>query len=111
MSGVDGMVWRVAHFDEGDKRAVGALLLIRYCGWHGDPKFEQWFSQSRDAFARVTSVAREVLRGEGADLEGLRGEIEEALEASDPDRPPFEAEFVDHLVFATEVLDFLLPVD
>lgn len=111
MSGVDDIASQVAQLDEGDKRAIGALLLIRYCGWYGDPKFEQWFVRARDAFVHVTSAAREVLRGDEVDLEGLRVEVEEALDASDPDGPPFEAEFVDHLVFATEVLDFLLATD
>ncbi len=45
--------------------------------------------------------------GESVDWEEVRSELDEALESCDPDGPPFEAEIADHLVFATEVLDFL----
>ncbi|MGW5046193.1 hypothetical protein [Streptomyces griseoluteus] len=107
MSSVSDDVLRAARLGDEAKQSMGALLLIRYCGWHGDPKFQQWFSQARDALAHASSAAYGVLRGEPVDLEGLRSELDEALEACDPDGPPFEAEIADHLVFATEVLDFL----
>lgn len=107
MSSIHDQVMRVMRLDRERKQMVGALLLIRYCEWHRDPKFQLWFAQARDALAHATSAARGVLRGEALDLEGLRVELDEALEACDPDGPPFEAEIADHLVFATEVLDFL----
>ncbi|MGA5583343.1 hypothetical protein ACPCIY_19795 [Streptomyces thermodiastaticus] len=107
MSRGDGQVLRVAQLDGERKQLVGALLLVRYCGWHRDPKFQQWFGQARDALAHATSAARGILRGESVDWEEVRSELDEALESCDPDGPPFEAEIADHLVFATEVLDFL----
>ncbi|MFG2474263.1 hypothetical protein [Streptomyces fagopyri] len=111
MSSVSDDVMRVARLDDEARQVVGALLLIRYCGWHGDPKFQQWFGQARGALAHASSAAHGVLRGESLDLDGLRSELDEALESSDPDGPPFEAEITDHLVFATEVLDFLDALD
>ncbi|MGR6968196.1 hypothetical protein ACU639_01005 [Streptomyces cynarae] len=108
MSEAQDHLTRVARLDEAGKQSVAALLLVRYCSWHTDPKFQQWFGQAREALADATSAARAVLRGEAPDLAGLREEVSEALEACDPDGPPFEAEITDHLVFATEVLDFLL---
>jgi hypothetical protein len=108
MSGVQEHVARVARLDDEGKRRAGALLLVRYCGWHGDPKFRQWFGQSREALEHTAAAGRALLRGEVCDLDNLRAELDEALEAVDPDGPPFEAEITDHLVFATEVLDFLL---
>ncbi|MFJ3337638.1 DUF6881 domain-containing protein [Streptomyces sp. NPDC086766] len=110
MSEAQDQVARLAWLDE-EKNTTVALLLVRYCSWHMDPKFGQWFGQARDALAQTTSAAHSVLRGETPDLASLRAELDEALEASDPDGPPFEAEITDHLVFATEVLDCLLAPD
>lgn len=104
-------VARVVRRDEESTQVVVALLLVRYCSWHTDPKFGQWFGQARDALAQATSAAHTVLRGETPDLASLRAELDEVLEACDPDGPPFEAEITDHLVFATEVLDCLLAPD
>ncbi|GHK05661.1 hypothetical protein SY2F82_74580 [Streptomyces sp. Y2F8-2] len=108
MSETQDYMTRVARLDEAGKQTMAALLLVRYCSWHTDPKFQQWFGLARDALADATSAARAVLRGEATDLAGLRVVLGEALEACDPDGPPFEAEITDHLLFATEVFDFLL---
>ncbi|MCM2418124.1 hypothetical protein [Streptomyces sp. RKAG293] len=100
--GVEGL-----EFDE--KLRFGALLLVRYCNIHHDPRFSPWFEQDRDALARVSEVALKLARAETGqvDLDGPYEALDQALEASDPEGPPFEAEIVDHMVFATEVLDFL----
>ncbi|MFJ8200159.1 hypothetical protein [Streptomyces sp. NPDC096152] len=111
MSEAQDHVARLAWLDEESKNATVALLLVRYCSWHTDPKFGQWFGRARDALAQATSAAHAVLRGETPDLASLRAELDEALEACDPDGPPFEAAITDHLVFATEVLDCLLAPD
>lgn len=88
---------------------LGGLLLVRYCGFQGDARFSPWFGRQREALEQVARTARELVRGGGGReaLERLRGVVDGALEASDPEGPPFEAEIVDHLVFATDVLDFL----
>jgi hypothetical protein len=111
MSTVQEHVERVARLDGDGKRGVGALLLVRYCGWYGDRRFRPWFEQAGDVLERAAAAGRALLHGEAFDLEELRAELDVALESSDPDGPPFEAEITDHLVFATEVLDFLLAPD
>ncbi|WP_037773749.1 hypothetical protein, partial [Streptomyces pristinaespiralis] len=99
-----------------DRRRVAALLLVRYCGFLEDPKFAPWFERHHDALAAARDIALRICRQDGdtdrsevsdEELDGLRGRLEEVLEGSDPDGPPFETEVVDHLVFATEVLDAL----
>jgi hypothetical protein len=99
-----------------DRRRVAALLLVRYCGFLEDPKFAPWFERHHDALAAARDIALRICRQDAAtdrsevsdeELDGLRGRLEGVLEDSDPDGPPFETEVVDHLVFATEVLDAL----
>jgi hypothetical protein len=89
----------------GDRQMVAALLLVRYCGFHRDPKFSPWFEGAREALADVVGFAGRLVRQNSSEaLDGLREKLDRVLEDSDPDGPPFETEVVDHLVFATEVL-------
>ncbi|MFG3495384.1 hypothetical protein [Streptomyces sp. NPDC047928] len=100
--------------DAGDRMRLGALLLVRHCGFHQDTKFSPWFEPSRLILGRVVEAAKAVHRdgdAHGADLAGLQAAVQEVLEESDPEGPPFETEIVDHLVFADEVLEFLLAPD
>jgi hypothetical protein len=91
---------------------VGALLLVRYCDFHGDSGFSPWFERRGQVLARVTQGARAIFRREpGTALAELRAALQEVLEESDPDGRPFGAEIFDHLVFADEVLAFLLAPD
>lgn len=99
-----------------DRRKVAALLLVRYCDFHGDPKFTPWFERSGQVLAQVTRGARAIVRQEpgtepGTEPAELKAALQVVLEESDPDGPPFEAEIFDHLVFADEVLAFLLAPD
>ncbi|MFE7753330.1 hypothetical protein [Streptomyces sp. NPDC057428] len=113
MTEIPEVVDRVEELDEDGKLRVGALLLVRYCSIHHDPKFSPWFERERQVLARVVESARGVARGDArqVDLEELYEALEGALEASDPEGPPFQTEIVDHMVFATEVLDFLRAPD
>ncbi|MCI3272555.1 hypothetical protein [Streptomyces cylindrosporus] len=94
----------------GDERMkVGALLLVRYCGFHRDRRFSPWFENEREALARVAQAGADFVRGAGSatDLAELKTVLRGVLEENDPDGPPFAAEIFDHLVFADEVLDFI----
>ncbi|MGW1795481.1 hypothetical protein ACWCQN_05640 [Streptomyces sp. NPDC001984] len=113
---LDGDIKQVSALSPADRSRVAALLVVRYCGFHGDPHFSPWFETHRDALAKVRELAvdicRQALPGVAEvtreALEVVRELLDEVIEGSDPDGPPFETEVVDHLVFATEVLDFLL---
>ena len=89
---------------------MGALLLVRYCSFHRNENFSPWFERERKVLADITGHARALLENGGpkTNLTGLKDELKEVLEESDPDGPPFQAEVFDYLVLADEVLDFLL---
>ena len=109
MGGMDDAVDCAARLDRDDRVKVGALLLVRYCGFHQDHRFSPWFENERAALAQVAQAGVDLLRGSGGEvnLSELRLLLREVLEESDPDGPPFGAEIFDHLVFADEVLDFI----
>ncbi|MEU6773348.1 hypothetical protein [Streptomyces sp. NPDC046759] len=113
MTDIPEVVDRVSRLDANGKLMVGALLLVRYCSIHRDPKFSPWFEREQQVLARVVEVAKSLARGDvgHVDLEGLREDLDGALEASVPEGPAFQTEIVDHMVFATEVLDFLQAPD
>jgi hypothetical protein len=72
-----------------DRLKVGALLLVRYCDFHGDSKFSPWFERSGQVLAQVTRGARAILRQEpGTEPAELKAALREVLEGSDPDGPP-----------------------
>ncbi|TDC39743.1 hypothetical protein E1211_02950 [Micromonospora sp. 15K316] len=97
-----------------DRQRVAALLLVRYCRFQHDPKFFPWFEQQREALSRAVQRAEQFVLQDVTDpavpataVREVRDRLHEAIEVSDPDGPPFEAEIVDHLVFAAEVFDFI----
>ncbi|MGN9917089.1 hypothetical protein [Micromonospora palomenae] len=73
---------------------------------------------AREVLSRSVDLATRICR-QGAersieiedDVPALRGSLGEVIDGSDPDGPPFETEVVDHLVLATEVLDFVAAPD
>jgi hypothetical protein len=100
------------------RQSAAALVLVRYCNFHQDPKFSPWFEQHREVLSRSVDLATRICR-QGAersteiedDVAALRGSLGEVIDGSDPDGRPFEAEVVDHLVLVTEVLDFVAAPD
>ncbi|MEU5789495.1 hypothetical protein ABZ754_17405 [Micromonospora purpureochromogenes] len=100
------------------RQSAAALVLVRYCNFHHDPKFSPWFEQHQEVLSRSVDLATRICR-QGAersteiedDVAALRGSLGEVIDGSDPDGPPFETEVVDHLVLATEVLDFVAAPD
>ncbi|WP_033817961.1 hypothetical protein [Kitasatospora sp. MBT63] len=109
MTGDQTAVEQTGYLDPARRLRAGALLLVRYCGIHSDPRFSPWFERERDVLAGVVETARAAVRGRAGrtDFEQLRAGLDDALESSDPEGPPFQAEIFDHLVFATGVLDVL----
>jgi hypothetical protein len=109
MTGISEVVEQAARLEPDVRLRVGALLLVRYCSFYGDSKFSPWFEQEQQALERVAEIAALITQGMVADVDlaGIRRQLDRALEESDPDGPPFQTEIIDHLVFATEVFDFL----
>ncbi|MCH5673868.1 hypothetical protein [Streptomyces gilvus] len=109
MGDIDEAVERAELLQSGDRMKVGALLLVRYCGFHRDRRFSPWFENERAALAQVAQAGVDLLReGVGAtNPSELKVILRGVLEENDPDGPPFGAEIFDHLVFADEVLDFI----
>ncbi|MFE9637197.1 hypothetical protein [Streptomyces sp. NPDC006463] len=109
MAGVSQVVAQISQLDAAGRRKAASLLVIRYCSFHGDPKFLRWFGNARIALSGAVdaaiSIAQEGSLPEG--FETIRDTIVSALEGCDPDGPPFEAEIADHLNFASEVFDYL----
>ena len=96
------------------RQSIAALVLVRYFGFDQDPKFSPWFEQHQEALSQVlvggSRFYRQTSTGTAVSTEEIRplkNLVERALGACDPDGPPFETEIVDHLVLATEVLDYL----
>lgn len=84
-----------------------ALLLIRYCGWHADPKFSPWFEAHRDVMARAVAAATAVVEGRSpAGLMQLRDDVEQILQGAAPEAGEFETAVVDHINLIFEALDF-----
>jgi len=109
VTGISQVVDQAGRLELGDKLRVGALLLVRYCSFYRDPKFSRWFEREQQVLGRVVESAVHLVR-EGdlqVDFAELQQELDEVLEESDPEGPPFQAEIVDHMVFATEVLEYL----
>ncbi|MER6590906.1 hypothetical protein ABT214_03395 [Micromonospora purpureochromogenes] len=104
--------------DNWARQSAAALVLVRYCNLHQDPKFSPWFEQHREHLSRSVDLATRICR-QGTersaeiedDVAALRGSLGKVIDGSDPDGPPFETEVVDHLVLATEVLDFVAAPD
>jgi hypothetical protein len=106
---ISQVVAQAERLDLGDKLKVGALLLIRYCSFYRDRKFSRWFEREQQVLGRVVESAVQVVRAVDGQVNftELQQQLDEVLEESDPGGPPFQVEIVDHMVFATEVLEYL----
>jgi len=110
MAEVPEAVAQAALRGDDERVRMGALLLVRYCSFHQNEKFSPWFERERQVLADIAGHAGALLEtgGPRTNLTGLQDELKNVLEESDPDGPPFQAEVFDHLVFADEVIGFLL---
>ncbi|GAA3807125.1 hypothetical protein ACFS5L_42455 [Streptomyces phyllanthi] len=110
MSSIDEDLRQAESRSNEERLRIGALLLVRYCGFHHINGFTPWFEAQRDMLKAVSDVARVILDGRAAEVElaDLRESLTAVLQENDPEGPPFEAEIFDHLVFADDVLDFLI---
>lgn len=109
MGDIEEAVERAERLHGDDRIKLGALLLVRYCGFHRDHRFSPWFENERGVLAQVAQVGVNLVRESvGATaLPELKVLLRGVLEENDPEGPPFGAEIFDHLVFADEVLDFI----